>query len=114
MNGLVVIPKTFKSAANTAIAETINGSSGASHFLHGLSVCLEGATNANEVTVVLKDNTTVIWEECIGVNSARGTNFSRNFSPHGLKLGLGNPLKIEVGAAGAGAVVVVNLALETK
>lgn len=104
------------STQNNAISTlTQSGVAGKSWYIGYVNWRVSGgAIGATDVSVQLKDNTTVIYNSLIPKNAVDGTNLSVTF-PQPIKITQGNSVTYSIGASGtAGTIIDANIGLFNK
>lgn len=99
---------TLDSAINTAATLTRAAVGGKRHYITGIEVSISGAAAANDITIDLRDNATVIWREIIGSGAPRGERVGVVFS-HPVMCGLSVTASLAASAGGAGVVATLNI-----
>jgi hypothetical protein len=92
-------PQTLTKAAVT----------GKSHYITSLEVSISGAAAANDITISLKDGSTVVWKEIIGSGAPRGERAGIVFTSP-IKMTAATATTLVVDAGGAGVLTSANLA----
>lgn len=87
---------TANVANNTPCVATKAGKAGSQHYLLHFSASLDAAAGA-ATTVLVKDGSTVIWEERVSTSTQA---IDRNFEKRPLPISNGSTLTITLGALG--------------
>lgn len=98
---------TGESTANAAKTITKAADTALTHYVTAVSVCTKGAAPGADITIYLKDNTTIVWSGTIPNTSL--DNYTIQF-PHPIAMTKGNKIDLVVGAGGTGCITVNNIA----
>jgi hypothetical protein len=104
---------TADSAANTALTQTISGSTGYRHCLVAFSAAVSGAALSSTVTVSVMDGSTAFYKTVLGAGSPIGEIRSFNFDVP-ISITSDSDLVLYATAGGASAVITGNLVYITE
>ncbi len=104
---------TGDSTANAAKTVTKDAEAGKTHYITAIDVVISAAAAANDISIVLKSNTTAKWTGYIGNAAVRGTPYTRQFSQP-IQLTAGEAANLVVAAGGSNVITSVNMAGYTK
>ena len=104
---------TGNSATNTAKTITKAAEAGKKHVVTAFEVVISGAAAGADISIALKDDTTVKWQTYIGSGAVRGERVGIVFA-HGIEITENKNANLVVGAGGASVVTSLNMAGYTK
>jgi hypothetical protein len=104
---------TGTSDANTAKTITKAGVAGYKHVVTAFEVVIRGAAAGADISVALKDGSTVKWQTYIGSGAVRGERVGVAFS-HGIEMSANGTVTLVVGGGGASVVTELNMAGRTE
>jgi hypothetical protein len=104
---------TGTSTANTEQTITKAAEAGKKHVVTAFEVVIRGAAAGTDISVALKDGTTVKWQTYIGSGAVRGERVGIVFA-HGIEMTTNTAANLYVGAGGASVITEANMAGYTK
>ena len=99
---------TGTSGANTAKTITRAAKTGRTHYITGFCVTVRAADVTGDVSVAVKDGTTVVYQTYFGDASIRGEERKAEFF-HPIRCTMSTAANLVVGAAGASAITELTL-----
>jgi hypothetical protein len=104
---------TGTSDANTAKTITKAAAAGYKHVVTSFEVVIRGAAAGADISVALKDGSTVKWQTYLGVGAVRGERTGMVFA-HGIEMSTNSAVTLVVGAGGASVITELSMAGRTE